>query len=137
MFDNSYGAILSKFGSRFRWSYRPQKKQLQHLPLGEFHWFDNQCAPEDAPSMSVADQMLWAARLAPARPAKSLTRPEMDELHKVLRKTIRDAIKGGGVHTLSVVPFRKAEAHCPRDGAPMRKSTVGGRTTWFCSKEQH
>ncbi len=85
----------------------------------------------------LADEMLWRAKLAPARPAKSLTRAEMDALHKVLRKTINDAIKGGGVHTLSVVPFRRAEALCPRDGAPMRKSTVGGRTTWYCSKEQH
>jgi formamidopyrimidine-DNA glycosylase len=40
------------------------------------------------------------------------------------------------VHTLSVIPHRKAGAVCPRDGAPMSRGTVGGRTTWWCSREQ-
>ena len=44
----------------------------------------------------------------------------------------RPRSSGGGVHTLSIVPFRKAEALCPRDGAPMVRGTVGGRTTWWC-----
>jgi formamidopyrimidine-DNA glycosylase len=31
---------------------------------------------------------------------------------------------------------RKAGGHCPRCGAEMRRSTVGGRTTWWCPQEQ-
>jgi len=34
------------------------------------------------------------------------------------------------------VELRKIDALCPRDGAPMARGTVGGRTTWWCSREQ-
>jgi formamidopyrimidine-DNA glycosylase len=37
---------------------------------------------------------------------------------------------------LSIVAFRKDDAHCPRCGASMERGTVGGRTTWWCSREQ-
>ncbi|GAA0632782.1 formamidopyrimidine-DNA glycosylase [Sporichthya brevicatena] len=84
----------------------------------------------------LADQALWLARVSPRHPAKELSRAEADRLHKGVRKAITDAIAGGGVHTLSVIPYRKAGAECPRDGAPMTRGTVGGRTTWWCAEEQ-
>jgi formamidopyrimidine-DNA glycosylase len=40
------------------------------------------------------------------------------------------------VHTLRLLPYRTAGARCPRDGAPMVRGTVGGRTTWWCPVEQ-
>lgn len=84
----------------------------------------------------LADQALWAARINPARSVATLSRADVDRLHRALRTTIGAAVRGGGVHTLSVIPFRKAGAYCPRDGAPMVRGTVGGRTTWWCSREQ-
>lgn len=84
----------------------------------------------------LADQALWLARVDPRRPAQQLSRPEADRLYRGVRKAVTDAIAGGGVHTLSVIPHRKAGAVCPRDGAPMNRGTVGGRTTWWCSREQ-
>ncbi|HEY3716810.1 MAG TPA: DNA-formamidopyrimidine glycosylase family protein [Jatrophihabitantaceae bacterium] len=84
----------------------------------------------------LADEILWRARISPARPVGELTRPEVDRLARALRRTVDAAIRDGGVHTLSIVPFRKAGATCPRDGAPMARGTVGGRTTWWCSREQ-
>ena len=42
----------------------------------------------------------------------------------------------GGVHTGDVIPYRAAGEHCPRCGAGMVRGTVGGRTTWWCPREQ-
>jgi formamidopyrimidine-DNA glycosylase len=84
----------------------------------------------------LADQVLWLARVNPARPANELSRPDVDRLLRGLRRAIESALAGGGVHTLSVVAFRKTNATCPRCGAPMKRGTVGGRTTWWCSREQ-
>ena len=84
----------------------------------------------------LADQVLWQAEVDPRRPADQLDREQLNRLHRALRTSIRRAIKGGGVHTLEVIPYRAAGQHCPRCGAPMQRATVGARTTWFCSSEQ-
>jgi formamidopyrimidine-DNA glycosylase len=84
----------------------------------------------------LADQMLWTAKINPARPVGELSRDEVNRLFRALRRTVASALRQGGVHTLSLLPARKIDALCPRDGAPMARGTVGGRTTWWCSREQ-
>ena len=84
----------------------------------------------------LADQILWLARIRPARPTSELDRSDADRLRRALRRAVESAVRGGGVHTLSILPYRKADATCPRDGAPMTRGVVGGRTTWWCSREQ-
>jgi formamidopyrimidine-DNA glycosylase len=84
----------------------------------------------------LADEALWQARINPARPVRELSRADVDRLSRALRRAIDAAVRSGGVHALSIVPFRKADGLCPRDGAPMVRGTVGGRTTWWCSREQ-
>lgn len=84
----------------------------------------------------LADEILWQAKLNPRRPVGELSRPELDRLQRATRSAVAKAIAGGGVHTLPVISYRKAGASCPRDGAPMTRGTVGGRTTWWCSREQ-
>jgi formamidopyrimidine-DNA glycosylase len=85
----------------------------------------------------LADQILWQARVSPARPVGELTPAEVERLLRALRRAIRSALADGGVHTLPVVEFRTAGATCPRCGAPMAHGAVGGRTTWWCSREQN
>jgi formamidopyrimidine-DNA glycosylase len=84
----------------------------------------------------LADEALWRAKLNPSRPVDALTRTEVDRLRRALVATVAAAVSGGGVHTLPVIPFRHADARCPRCGAPMHRGVVGGRTTWWCSREQ-
>lgn len=84
----------------------------------------------------LADDILWRARINPARPVDELSRPERTRILRALRKSVADALADGGVHTLAVIPFRHAGARCPRDRAPMSRSTVGGRTSWWCTAEQ-
>jgi formamidopyrimidine-DNA glycosylase len=84
----------------------------------------------------LADEVLWQSAQSPARRCTTLTTDELDELRVVLRRAIRSAIMKGGVHTGEIIPYRKSDVACPRCGAPMARGTVGGRTTWWCSKEQ-
>lgn len=84
----------------------------------------------------LADQTLWQAKISPQRPADQLTRAELNRLHRSLRSATESAIEHGGVHTGEMIEFRKAGRHCPRCGTEMTVATVGGRTTWWCPKEQ-
>jgi formamidopyrimidine-DNA glycosylase len=84
----------------------------------------------------IADEVLWQAKINPSRPVGDLTRPDVDRLFRAVHRSIEAAVAGGGVHTLSIVAFRRTGASCPRCGAPMVRGTVGGRTTWWCSREQ-
>jgi formamidopyrimidine-DNA glycosylase len=84
----------------------------------------------------LADQALWLARINPARSVTDLSGNDVQRLFRAVRRAIDRAVQGGGVHTLSVIDFRRPGAQCPRDGAPMVSGTVGGRTTWWCSREQ-
>ena len=84
----------------------------------------------------LADEVLWQASMSPSRRANTLTTAELDKLRVVLRRCIRAATEHGGVHTGEVIGSRRKDATCPRCGAPMARGTVGGRTTWWCSREQ-
>jgi formamidopyrimidine-DNA glycosylase len=84
----------------------------------------------------LADEILWRARIHPARHVATLTDGEQARLLRATRDAIRAALRGGGVHTLAIIPQRRRGGTCPRDHAPMRSGTVGGRMSWWCSAEQ-
>ena len=90
----------------------------------------------------MADEILWRARINPKRRVESLSSAEIAEVWKQTRWVAREAIK------------RIAPAHadppkgwffnerwskrgvCPRDGTPLKRAEVGGRTTAWCPKCQ-
>lgn len=84
----------------------------------------------------LADQALWLAKVKPGKPVDELSRPAVDRLFQAVHDAVEAAIDGGGVHTLSMVGSRAVGGMCPRCGTPMRRATIGGRTTWWCPKEQ-
>ncbi|MFI5063495.1 MAG: DNA-formamidopyrimidine glycosylase family protein [Streptosporangiales bacterium] len=84
----------------------------------------------------LADEILWQARVSPLQPAGPLTAAEADRLYRAMKAAVAAAIAGGGVHTGEIIAARHAGGTCPRDGAPMVHGTVGGRSTWWCSREQ-
>ena len=85
----------------------------------------------------IADEVLWRAGLSPERPAGSLTPAELRRLHRHLRAALLDMTARGGSHTGDLMEERRPGGVCPRDGRPLRRATVGGRTTWWCSWHQH
>ena len=80
----------------------------------------------------LADETLWRARLSPRRVAGELSTEELDLLRRQLRAATRDAIRHGGVHTGRFVQARGRAGTCPRDGSPLERATIGGRTTYWC-----
>jgi formamidopyrimidine-DNA glycosylase len=84
----------------------------------------------------IADEVLWRAALSPERPAGSIDEKELHVLHRRLRATIALLLKRGGSHTGDLMAARVRGGVCPKDGAPLTRSTVGGRTTYWCPAHQ-
>jgi formamidopyrimidine-DNA glycosylase len=84
----------------------------------------------------LVDEILWRARLDPNRRADSLEPTELTRLLRALRSTLRVLGRRGGSHTGDLMPARQPGGFCPRDGAPLRRATVGGRTTYWCPAHQ-
>lgn len=84
----------------------------------------------------AADEALWRAGLDPQRPARSLTDTERRRLHRHLRATMYDLLERGGSHMGDLMPERRPGGACPKDGTPLVRRTVGGRTTWSCPRHQ-
>jgi len=85
----------------------------------------------------LADEILWQAKIPPGTPVSRLQRKDTDRLYRALRSVLAAALgEGGGAHTGEVIAARRLGGSCPRCGAEMVHGTVGGRSTWWCSREQ-
>ncbi len=85
----------------------------------------------------LVDEALWRAGLDPARPASSLSPAELRRLHRHLRATLVELGERGGSHTGDLQEERRRDGICPKDGTPLQRRTVGGRTTYSCPLHQH
>jgi formamidopyrimidine-DNA glycosylase len=84
----------------------------------------------------IADEVLWRASLSPLRPSDSLTPNEVRRLHRHLGRTITELTRRGGSHMGDLMDERRPGGRCPRDGTELIRSTVGGRTSWWCPGHQ-
>ena len=84
----------------------------------------------------LADEILWQARIHPRRRTGDLSTEELDELRRITRRAIRNAIRRGGAHTGELIPHRERDGHCPRCGSPLASGRIGGRMTYWCPREQ-
>jgi formamidopyrimidine-DNA glycosylase len=84
----------------------------------------------------LADEILWQAKIPPATPVSRLRPQDADRLYRALRSVLESAVTKGGAHTGDVIAARRPGGTCPRCGAEMVHGTVGGRSTWWCSREQ-
>jgi len=84
----------------------------------------------------LADEILWQARISPRRTTGSLSEGELDELRRATRRAIRHAIRHGGAHTGALNPERVPGGRCPRCGSELSRARIGGRTTYWCPRDQ-
>jgi formamidopyrimidine-DNA glycosylase len=84
----------------------------------------------------LVDEILWRAGLDPSRAAGSLTPQERRRLHTHLRGTLAELTTLGGSHRGRLQAARVRGGACPRDGVPLARSLVGGRTTYHCPRHQ-
>lgn len=86
----------------------------------------------------MADEILWRARILPARRVESLSTKEVAEIWKQTRWVSREAMK----HIAPAFDdppkgwfFNERwtkRGVCPRDKTPLKRAEVGGRTTAWC-----
>jgi len=84
----------------------------------------------------MADEVLWRAALSPERSSASLDHRELARLHRQVRSTTTMLLRRGGSHTGDLIGARVPGGRCPKDGHPLARSTVGGRTTYWCPDHQ-
>jgi formamidopyrimidine-DNA glycosylase len=84
----------------------------------------------------LADEVLWRAGIDPERPGADLQPDEVELLARVIRATVAELTARGGSHTGDLQVARVPGAACPRDGAPLDRLRVGGRTTYRCPRHQ-
>ena len=84
----------------------------------------------------LADEILWQAKVSPLARTGTLSSVQVNRLYRALKSVLEAASANGGAHTGDVIAARHPGGTCPRDGAPMVHGTVGGRSTWWCSREQ-
>lgn len=84
----------------------------------------------------LVDETLWRASLDPARSAGSVEGADLARLQRGIRSTIRLLFDRGGSHTGDLQASRHRDGACPRDGTPLQRRTVGGRTTYSCPAHQ-
>ena len=84
----------------------------------------------------LTDEILWRSGFDPARPAGSLDGRQRARLARTVVSTLADLSARGGSHTGDLQEARRRGGHCPRDGTPLLRRTVAGRTTYSCPRHQ-
>jgi len=84
----------------------------------------------------LADEILWQAKVSPLAQVNTLSSAQVNRLYRALKAVLESASAKGGAHTGAIIAARHPGGTCPRDGAPMAHGMVGGRSTWWCSREQ-
>jgi formamidopyrimidine-DNA glycosylase len=93
-----------------------------------------------------ADESLFRAKVRPRRRATSLTRTELQKLHKGLQKVLREAIKAGGSSVSDYVDAEGREGFfqlkhyvygregkpCLVCGTPIKRVIIAGRSSHYC-----
>jgi formamidopyrimidine-DNA glycosylase len=98
----------------------------------------------------IVDEVLFQASVHPEQRANTLTDDQITRIHDAIGLVLNTAIRYEAtyrdfpndflihVREWDNSPYDDVEAHkyCPRCGSRIERSTVGGRTTFFCPKEQ-
>jgi formamidopyrimidine-DNA glycosylase len=83
------------------------------------------------------DEVLWQAGVAPSASVARLGETQLDAVVQMSRVHLPAMLDRGGSHTGELDPDVRASCPpCPRDGAPLRRDTIGGRTTIWCPVHQ-
>ena len=90
----------------------------------------------------MADEILWRARVLPAKRIARLTRDERDLIFRATKFVVKTALTTTG-RDFSDPPKNwlihqkwKRNGVCPKHRIPLRRATIGGRSTVWCPKCQ-
>jgi formamidopyrimidine-DNA glycosylase len=92
------------------------------------------------PGNLYTDEALFHTSIDPRRPALSLSASEARSLFSAMRQILKTAIDrksaGLGYPARYLAHHREEGGRCPRCGDEIRRTVVGGRTTYYCGKHQ-
>jgi len=84
-----------------------------------------------------ADEILFHARIHPATKAARLSENKMKRLFRAMRYILKNAIESkadvGVLPRSWLLPHRGTRGKCPRCSRELKSTTIGGRSTWFCT----
>lgn len=84
-----------------------------------------------------ADEICFQAHLLPSHRSETLTEKEKSILfvtmHRVLKKAIQAKAEPSHMPSTWLIHERKKNDPCPACKRPLHKTTVGGRSTYFCA----
>jgi formamidopyrimidine-DNA glycosylase len=87
-----------------------------------------------------SDEILFQAGILPTTEISELSAQALGELYRITRQVLEKGIEvQGEVRRLPdsyIIPQRKKGGICPRCGMKLNHTTLGGRTSYFCSKDQ-
>jgi formamidopyrimidine-DNA glycosylase len=84
----------------------------------------------------LSDEVLWRAHIYPGRRFISLESFERQELDRALQRVLRACVKVGEIpRSASWLSSQRSRSdpRCPRCRAPLMRSRVGGRTSYWCA----
>jgi formamidopyrimidine-DNA glycosylase len=87
----------------------------------------------------MVDEIAWRARVDPRRRLDGLRRQRIDRLWTAMDEVVRESLPTGRVPPIEgwLTGARDSrDARCPRCGTRLRRTTVAGRTTVWCPREQ-
>lgn len=87
-----------------------------------------------------ADEALFQSGIHPRARVETLSSKRLARLFQILGKVLNAVIeaqsRNGPYPRRFLLPRRDRGQRCPQCGGAIRRETVGGRTTYFCSKHQ-
>jgi formamidopyrimidine-DNA glycosylase len=83
------------------------------------------------------DEVLWWAGIDPRRSIPSLSSAEIDQVAVMIRRRLPIMLRNGGSTAGVLSPSVRAQCPpCERDGSPLSRVSIGGRTTLWCPRHQ-
>jgi formamidopyrimidine-DNA glycosylase len=114
-----------QLGTVFARRASPVKSSL--LDQGVVAGYGNMCV----------DEILWQTGISPLTPARDVSVERLEYLVGFARPHLLGMLARGGSHRGTIDPrIRSNLPPCERDGTPLRRDTVGGRTTIWCPSHQ-
>ena len=84
----------------------------------------------------LVDEALWRAGIDPASPGAIADPERGSAAASTPAVDARRARGAGGSHTGDLQDERRRDGVCPKDGTPLLRRSVGGRTTYSCPLHQ-
>ena len=84
----------------------------------------------------LTDEILWRSSIDPRRQSNALSRNDMRRLVRHASQTISELTQLGGSHMGNLQNHRVLGGLCPKDGVPLNRYKIGGRTTYSCPQHQ-